>query len=124
MNICRAGYHTTSDNQTAVKMLAGVLASKFHYAQDTLCLPVGAEIRLIKNLNVNAGLVNNATGRVIEVLYDNADVDALLAGKCPPPYCVVVDFPEFRGFPEPDGTGMEYPFVDQKSWVPLFRQKF
>jgi len=42
----------------------------------------------VKNLDVAAGLVNSAKGTVVNVIYDNADCKALLAGKNPPPYCI------------------------------------
>jgi len=38
-------------------------------------------VRLIKNLNVSAGLVNSAVGKVVRVLYNNADCGDLLASR-------------------------------------------
>jgi len=43
-------------------------------------------------MDVAAGPVNSASGTVVNVIYDNADCEALLPGKNPPPYCIVVSF--------------------------------
>jgi hypothetical protein len=58
-------------------------------------------------------------------MYDNADVPDLLAGKHPPPYCIVVSFPEFHGFPNSDNPDDRiYPFPNHKTFVPIYREKF
>jgi len=84
----------------------------------------GAEIRLIKNINVSAGLVNSAVGHIVKVLYDNADVQSLMDGQYPSPYCIVADFPKFSGFQEKDDDVRKFPFPHQRTWVPLFPEKF
>lgn len=49
----------------------------------------------------------------------------LLTGKNPPPYCVVVDFPGFHGFPSKDDADIRiYPFPNYKTLVPIYREKF
>jgi hypothetical protein len=76
---------------------------------------------------VAAGLVNSASGKVVKVIYNNADVPALRQGKNPPPYCIVVDFPGFLGFPSPtasDGQRRVFPFINKPHWVPIYRQSF
>ena len=47
---------------------------------------------------MSAGLVNNATGTVVKVIYNNADVQALLDGQHPPAYCIIVNFLSFVDF--------------------------
>jgi len=131
--ICKATYHTTNNNQPVVDALAALPPTKYNFASDVLCVSEGCDVRLIHNLNVGAGLVNSASGRVVRVIYNNADVPAILAGKNPPPYCIVVDFPSFRGFPvvvkptnpkEPVVIERTFPYPSQPQCVPIYRQKF
>lgn len=64
------------------------------------------------------------TGTVVNVVYNNADVPALLKGEHPPAYCIVVNFPCFRGFVKSADTGeREFPLRD-RHLVPLYRTKF
>ena len=121
LHISKAGYHTTDENNLIVSGLASIPASQYNFAQDVLCVSEGCEVRLISNLNVSAGLVNSATGTVVKVVYDNADVQALLDGQHPPAYCVIVNFPQFRGFIV--NRERKFPFTDNHL-VPLYRQKF
>ena len=121
--ICKASYHTTTDNQAVVDGLAALPPKKFGFAADVLCVTVGCDVRLIKNLDVAAGLVNSTTGTVVNVIYDNADCSALVAGKNPPPYCIVVKFADFRGFTTEAGSRV-FPFPSQPHFVPIYRQKF
>ena len=121
MHISKAGYHTTGENDLVVSSLAAIPASQYRFAPDVLCLAEGCEVRLITNLNVSAGLVNSASGTVVKVIYNNADVQDLIGGRHPPAYCIVVNFPQFRGFPV--GDERKFPFTNP-NWVPLFRQKF
>ena len=88
-------YHTTNDNQPVVGGLPALPAKMFNFVADVLCIAVGCDVRLIKNMDVATGHVNSATGTVINVIYDNADIGALLAGKNLPPYCSVVSFAGF-----------------------------
>lgn len=123
--VCKASYETTSDNQQVVDWLASLPATNFGFAADVLPLCLGADVRLIRNVNVSAGLVNSALGKVVRVMYDNRDVPALLARKHPPPFVIVVNFPDFQGFPDPhDQTRRIFPFPSQPTWVPIFRTKF
>jgi len=71
--VCRATYHTTDHNDQVVNRLAAVPSSKFKFASDVLCVSLGCDVRLVKNINVSAGLVNSTTGTVVAVIYDNAD---------------------------------------------------
>ena len=87
-----------------------------------LCVSVGCDVRLIKNLNVAAGLVNSSTGTVVTVMYDNADCRSLFKGKHPPPYCIAINFPGFTGFRTKDGRRMS-PFPQQPHWVPVYRER-
>jgi hypothetical protein len=125
--VCKASYHTTPDNQTVVEGLASLRSTVFSYAADVLAISIGASVRLIRNVNVGAGLVNSALGKVVKVVYDNADVQALMNSKHPPPYMIVVDFPGFLGFADPsnpsDGSRI-YPFPDHPTFVPIYRSKF
>lgn len=79
------------------------------------------QVRLVKNLDVAAGLVNAAVGTVVEVVYDAADAKHLVAKKHPPPYAVIVDFPDFTGFKD---VPEAHPFPKHPTWVPITRQKF
>jgi PIF1-like helicase len=121
--ICRASYYTTGDNDVVVDGLAVLPAKHYTYAADTLCVSEGCDVRLIRNINVEAGLVNSSTGRVVRVIYDHADVSALLTGKHPPPYCIVVEFPDFKGFPS-DTEERVHPFPHKLKWVPIYRERF
>lgn len=60
-----------------------------------LCISAGCEVRLIKNLDMSAGLANSSLGTIVEVIYDAADMKYLVEGKHPSPYAKVVDFPDF-----------------------------
>ena len=53
--------------------LSALPATKFNFATDVLCVSIGCDVRLVRNVNVSAGLVNSATGTVVSVIYDNAD---------------------------------------------------
>ena len=123
MFISKASYHTTADNQNVVEGLSSLPAKYYRYAPDVLCVNEGCKVRLVQNINVGAGLVNSATGTVIKVIYNNADTHALLGGKHPPPYCIIVSFPTFRGFLMSSDERVR-PFVKQPSWVPIYRQTF
>lgn len=71
-------------------------------------------MRLIRNLDVAAGHVNSATGTVVNVIYNNAECDDLMAGKHPS---------GFRGFVTKKGRRI-YPLPNKPHWVPIYRQKF
>jgi len=120
--ICKASYYITKDNQSVFNGLAALPPKKFGFAADVLCVKVGCDVRLIKNLDVAANLVNSATGTVVSVIYDNADCGALVAGKNPPPYCIVVKFAGFKGFATK--TGSVFLFPSQRHFVPIYRQNF
>jgi hypothetical protein len=124
--ICKASYHMTNDNQPLVDALSALPPTKFGFAADVLCLSIGCDVRLVKNINVSAGLVNSASGKVVKIIYNNADVQALCDGRNPPPYCVIVDFGDsFRGFTtKTDPTQRMFPFPRRHTCVPIYRQKF
>jgi hypothetical protein len=124
LHACRAAYYTTENNAHVIEALAKVPATAFGYAHDVLCIAEGVQIRLVRNMDVDAGLVNSSVGTVVRVIYDNADVDALLDNKCPPPYCIVAEFADFMGFAVPNSSRRTYPFERQKKWIPLFRERF
>jgi len=75
--ICRASYHTTGNNHQSVDGLAAIPSQNFNFACDVLCVTVGCDVRLIKNINVATGLVNSANGTVVTVMYDNDDCSDL-----------------------------------------------
>jgi hypothetical protein len=122
--ICKASYHVTNDNQSVVDGLSSIPSNNYNFASDVLCVAEGSEVRLVKNINVSAGLVNSATGYVVKVVYNNADVPALMEGRNPPPHCLIVDFPSFQGFISKDLSERLHPIHQHPQWVPIFRQKF
>jgi len=77
MSICKASCHTTNNNDSVVDGLAALPPKKFNFAADALCVSIGCDVRLVKNMDVAAGFVNSATGTVVNVIYDNADCEAL-----------------------------------------------
>ena len=119
--VAKASYHETESNQLAVDILSSLSSKTYGYAPHLLCLSIGCEVRLVKNLDVAAGLVNSAVGNVVEVLYDAADAKHVVEGKHPPPYAVVVDFQDFTGF---KNVSDPHPFPNHPTWVPIFREKF
>ena len=127
MYICKASYLTTKDNDRIVAALSALPPTKFQFATDVLCLAEGCDVRLIKNVNVAAGLVNSANGRVVKVLYNNADVSELRKEKYPPPHCIIVEFQGFQGFLTPtqeDPKHRVFPFPSNQRWVPIYRENF
>jgi len=124
MYICKATYHSTGDNDPIVDALSALPPKKFNFAADVLCVSEGCDVRLVRNINIGAGLINSVTGKVVKVIYNNADVSSLLAGKNPPPYCIVVDFPGFRGFVKKAGGERIFPFHASPHYVPIYRDKF
>ena len=131
MYICRASYHATNTNQSVIDGLSALSSKKFSFAPDTLFLSIGCKVRLVKNISVAAGLVNSSTGTVVAIIYDKADVQAVLDGKHPSPYCILVCFPNFHGFPvkgKPASAAMtperQFPFPDDHTLVPIFRTEF
>ena len=119
--VAKASYHETESNQLAVDILSSLSSKTYGYAPHLLCLSIGCEVRLVKNLDVAAGLVNSAVGNVVEVLYDAADAKLVVEGKHPPPYAVVVDFQDFTGF---KNVSDPHPFLNHPTWVPILREKF
>jgi hypothetical protein len=122
--VSRALYHMDESNENVVRSLSSVPASEFGYAPDALCLAEGCEVRLITNIDTSAGLVTNSLGRVVEIIYDNADAVAVVKGEHPPAYCVIVYFPQFRGFVSKSSPSERYyPFTNNKL-VPVYRRRF
>jgi hypothetical protein len=110
--------------KNVVRSLPSVPANEFSYAPDALCLAKGCEVRLITNIDTSAGLVKNSLGRVVQIIYDNADTVALVKGEHPPAYCVIVYFPQFRGFVSKSSLSERYyPFTSNKL-VPVYRRRF
>jgi len=95
----QATYHATAVNQEVIDMLSVLPAKAYKFAPDILCVVTGCAVRLIDNIDISAGLVISATGStVVKVIYNNADVQLLIDGKHPPPYCIAVEFSTFHGF--------------------------
>ena len=65
-------------------------------------------------------------GTVVKVIYNNADVKALLDNKKIPPYCLICDFPDFLGFCSPSGLSSArlFTFIDHSMWVPIYKKRF
>ena len=129
--VCKATYETMPNNQSVIDGLSSLPPKVFSYAPDVLCIAEGCDIRLVKNINIAAGLVNGASGTVVKVIYNNADLwstdhQGILDGKFPPPYCIVVDLDRFQGFIIDKNQPNEklFPFPDHKTWVPIYREKF
>jgi hypothetical protein len=120
--VAKASYFENENNQLVVDVLSGLTSKVYNYAPHLLCLSRDCQVRLIKNIDVSAGLVNSAIGTVVEVLYDATDVKLLREGKHPPPYAVIADFPDFCGFQ--DGNHRKFPFLNKPTWVRITRQKF
>jgi hypothetical protein len=86
-------------NRTTERFMRALKPQDFSSpVDDLLLLYRGMEVALVKNLNTKAGLTNGTVGTVVAVCYDQKDVQPLLEGHHPQPYCVIVDFPEFKGF--------------------------
>jgi hypothetical protein len=66
VHLCGAHYYVTGNNDHVVSALSSIPANDYGYAQDVLCLTEGVEVRLVKNVNVTAGLVNSSVGTVIK----------------------------------------------------------
>ena len=86
----------TNANQLIVEALASFSPSKYSYAPDVLPVAEGTKVRLVRNVNVGAGLVNSAQGTARKIIFDNADVSAVLSGGKPAPYCIVTEFDGFQ----------------------------
>ena len=124
--LCHAEYYQTVDNQIVVEGLASLPGQLYSYAPDILFISEGACVRLIQNINVSAGLVNSAMGIIVKVIYDNADMKALIEGKKVSPYCLICDFPDFRGFCSLSDIANErlFPFICHPTWVPIYKKHF
>jgi hypothetical protein len=96
--VCFANYSVK--NRTTERFMRSLKPQDFSSpVDDLLLLYRGMEVTLVKNLNTRAGLTNGTVGTVVAVCYEEKDVESLLEGHHPQPYCVIVDFPEFKGFP-------------------------
>lgn len=123
--LCKATYHVTGDNEQVVDALNVLPPQAYDYAPDILCIAEGCEVQLLQNVNVAAGLVTSQAGTVVKVIYNNADVQALLAGKPVVTYCIIVSFAAFQGFFEKNSaTRRIFPFRNQRSWVPIYWKRF
>jgi hypothetical protein len=83
-------------------------------------------VRLVQNVNVAPGLVNSANGTVVKVIFNNSDVQSLIDGKNPLPYCIVVEFRQFHGFLQKiESRDVRVrPFPEHQNWVPIYREQF
>ena len=120
--ICKASYFTSADNDLVVSALSIFKPTDFQFASDAVLVAEGCDVRLIKNVDVAAGLCNSCVGTVVKVLFNSCDVSSLLDGKHIPPYCIIVKFASFRGFLTASGE-RRFPFSDRLC-VPLYREKF
>ena len=121
MFVCKASYFETDNNRMICDSLAAIPAKHYNFAPDLLCVYEGCEVRLVKNLDVAAGLVNGASGTIIKVVYDAADAKFVCEGQTVPPAYLIVDFPEFRGY---KGDNTNFTFTHHPTWVALIREKF
>ena len=126
MYVCRASYHDAGENQLVIDGLSSLPAKVYQYAPHLLWLAEGCEVRLVRNLNVVAGLVNSAVDTVAKIVYANANAKDFMEGKHPPPYAVVVSFESFWGFANSDDPFALklFPFPNQHNWIPIYREKF
>jgi len=67
----------TTDNSA----LSTLPLQAYNYAPDILCAAEGSELRLLHNVNIAAGLVMSQSGTVVKVIFNNADMNVLLAGE-------------------------------------------
>ena len=119
--VCKASYLETENNRMICDSLTAIPAKHYNFAPDLLCVYEGCEVRLVKNLDVAAGLVNGASGTIIKVVYDAADAKFVCEGQAVPPAYLIVDFPEFRGY---KGDNTNFTFTHHPTWVALIREKF
>jgi len=106
--LAKATYHVTTTNQNVVDALSVLLPQAYDYAPDIMCIAEGSEVRLLQNMNTAAGLVTSQSGTVIKVIYNNADVEALVNGehvKHVVPYCIIISFTGFQGFLDKKTSG-------------------
>jgi hypothetical protein len=90
-------------NKTTERFMRGLKPQDFTApVEDILLLYKGMEVTLVKNINTKAGLTNGTVGTVVDVCYQQKDVKALTEGYHPQPYCIIVDFPDFKGFEDAD----------------------
>jgi len=98
----------TTTNQDVVDALSVLPPQAYDYAPDILCIAEGSEVRLLQNMNIAAGLVTSQSGTVIKLIYNNADVEALVSGehvKRVLPYCIIISFTGFQGFLDKKTSG-------------------
>ena len=126
MYLCKATYHVTANNEQIVEVLSALPPQVYDYAPDILAVAEGSEVRLLQNVNTSAGLVTSSTGTVVRIIYNNADASLLLHGEHVIPYCIIVSFEGFQGFPMKHSGSQTriFPFVNQHKWVPIYRKKF
>jgi hypothetical protein len=68
--------------------------------------------------------VTNSLGRVVQIIYDNADTVAVVKSEHPPAYCAIVYLPQLRGFASKSSPSeRHYPFTNNKL-VPVHRRRF
>jgi hypothetical protein len=103
-------------NRTTERFMRALKPQDFASPVDDLLLVhKDMQVTLVKNLNTKAGLTNGTVGTVVDVCYEQKDVQALIEGHHPQPYCIVVDFPDFKGFDADDlspNAGDELPDQD------------
>ena len=123
--VCKATYEDTGSNQSVIDGLACLPAKFFDYVPNMLCLSENCLVRLTKNINVGAGMVNGSIGRVMQILFNNADLQAVLDSRHPPPHCVIIELEGFQGFVldsnKPDDRF--FPIEGHRNWVPIYREK-
>ena len=54
--VCKASYFETENNRTIYDSLAAIPAKHYNFAPDLLSVYEGCEVRLVKNVDVAAGL--------------------------------------------------------------------
>ena len=63
---------------------------------DLLVLYRGMSVMIVKNINTQTGLTNGTIGTIIDICYEQKDVEALLAGDHPRPHCLILNVPEYK----------------------------
>lgn len=124
--LIRASYDENFEDPLIVDGLSALPAKAYGYAPHVLFVAVGCEVRLVTNVDVATGLVNGVNGRVVRVVFDEADKFEILRGNHPPPYALVLDIAEYRGKADfvDKFAPRVFPFPNHPSWVVVYREKF
>ena len=74
-------------NSQVIDALSTLPPQAYDYAPDILCVAEDCTVRLLHNVNVVAGLVTSQSGTVVKVIFNNADVNLVIAEEHALPCC-------------------------------------